>query len=122
MRNSDGNVTYTLLRGAGYAKDNRLLPRGFEKQKSPDDVAVWGMAISDSDFKGGTDQLLYEIDVRGKSGPFTLSAELLYQTLSFAFARDLFQDRTEKEVSFALYYTELDKKPTVVTGTTETIP
>ena len=114
MRNSDGNVTYTLLRGAGYAKDNRILPRGFEKEKAPEDVAVWGMAISDSDFKGGTDHLIYEIDISGKSGPFTVSAELLYQTLSFSFARDLFQDHTKQEDSFASYYKELDKKPAIV--------
>jgi hypothetical protein len=122
MRNSDGKVTYTLLRGAGYAKDNRLLPRGFEKETSPDDIAAWGLASSDTDFKGGTDQVLYEIDVSKKSKPFTVSAELLYQTLSNAFARDLFQDHTEQENRFATYYADLDKKSVIVADINKTVP
>ena len=27
MRDTDGNITYTLLRASTYSKDNRLLPR-----------------------------------------------------------------------------------------------
>lgn len=122
MRNSDGDVTYTLLRGAGYAKDNRLLPRGFEKKTSPEDVAVWGIAGSDTDFIGGTDKVLYEIDVNRESGPFAVSAELLYQTLSHSFARDLLQDRTEQGDRFAAYYDVQDKKPFIVTSTDKTVP
>ncbi|MBN1848928.1 MAG: hypothetical protein JW932_10120 [Deltaproteobacteria bacterium] len=122
MRNSDGNVTYTLLRGAGYIKDNRLLPRGFEKATSPDDIAIWGMATSDTNFQGGTDQVLYELDISGKSGPYVVAAELMYQTLSFPFIRDLLQDHTEQEDRFANYYADLDKKPVIVTGVNKTVP
>ena len=38
MQNSDGEVTYTLLRAASYAKDNRLLPQGFDKATAGEDV------------------------------------------------------------------------------------
>ena len=71
---------------------------------------------------GPLDQVLYEIDVSKKSKPFTVSAELLYQTLSNAFARDLFQDHTEQENRFATYYADLDKKPVIVANTNKTVP
>ena len=40
MGDSDNNVTYTLLRGAQYLKDNRLSPKGFNKVSVPSVVAV----------------------------------------------------------------------------------
>ncbi len=42
MGNTDGEVTTTLLRGAGYLKDNRLLPSGFDKDTVGADIACAG--------------------------------------------------------------------------------
>ena len=39
-----GAVTTGLLWGVEYVKDNRLLPRGFDKATASDDVAVKGEA------------------------------------------------------------------------------
>ena len=59
MGNIDKEVNYTLLRGAIYLKDNRLLPNGFDKVTAPDDVAVAGDAYDDDDFIGGGDKISY---------------------------------------------------------------
>ncbi|MCJ7603139.1 MAG: hypothetical protein MUO63_16780, partial [Desulfobulbaceae bacterium] len=74
MQNTDGEVTYTLLRGAGYIKDNRLLPKGFDKNTAAADIAVKGAAAADENFTGGSDLVTYQVPVGNHSGPFTITA------------------------------------------------
>jgi hypothetical protein len=121
MRATDGHVTYTLLRSSGYIKDNRLLPVGFNKETANDDIAVWGMAASDDNFVGGSDQFTYQIDVEGHSRPFTITAELVYQSISYPFVQDLRQDNTSLVESFGDYWDNTDKMPTVVARVQQTI-
>jgi len=114
MENSDGEVTYTLLRAAAYAKDNRLLPDGADKAKLPADIAVYGAAAEDPNFIGGSDRIWYQVDVSGFEGPFAFSAELLYETLSYRFIQDLLLDETDLIKRFEEYYDLADKTPLVV--------
>jgi hypothetical protein len=114
MANSDGEVTYTLLRAASYAKDNRLIPPGTPKADLPEDIAVYGNAASDSNFISGGDLVTYQIDVSEAQGPFTINAELLYETLSYRFVQDLLKDKTSLTNRFGTYYQMADKTPLVV--------
>ena len=95
MLDSDKQVTYTLLRAASYAKDNRLLPAGFNKEGAPEDIAVRGEAYIDNNFKAGEDQVTYSINVPSKTRSITVTAELLYQPVSHSFAEDLRPDGTD---------------------------
>ncbi len=61
LRAPDGKLTTGLLTASGYAKDNRLLPRGFDKRTADKDVAVHGDAEKDDDFVGGGDRVRYSI-------------------------------------------------------------
>ena len=67
--------TTGLLRAVGYLKDNRLLPRGFEKSSADKWIAVVGSAAQDADFVGAGDRVRYAIDgarrlqVRSRSTP-----------------------------------------------------
>ncbi len=88
MQDTDGRVTYTLLRGASYAKDNRLLPAGFNPVTAPADVGVYGEARFDHDFTGGSDHVTYTVDVTGSSAPLTVTARLLYQSVSSRFVQE----------------------------------
>lgn len=49
MKDTDGNVTYTLFRASTCSKDNRLLPRGFAKETAPPAIGCtagrWPMTI-----------------------------------------------------------------------------
>jgi len=121
MTDSGGAVTYTLLHAADYAKDNRLLPRGFDKRRVAPDVAVKGNAVTDGDFIGGEDRILYEIVTAGHKAPFILSARFLYQSLSNSFARDLFRDGTGEEKRFQTYYNAASGEPVVITRLTKEI-
>jgi hypothetical protein len=121
MQDIDGKVTYTLLRGADYAKDNRLLPPGFDIENAVDNIAVHGEAIKDKNFVGGSDRIKYQIDTQEYSGPFTISIELLYQTISYQFVQDLYNDNASLIEDFADLYKEVDKTPTLITSLTKTV-
>ena len=114
MGDNEGRVTYTLLRAAEYLKDNRVLPAGAEKAALPADVAVYGAAAADANFLGGSDLVTYRIELPGATGPFTLSAELLYEPLSYQFVADLLTDETELTERFGKYYGQTDTAPLVV--------
>jgi hypothetical protein len=97
MGDSDGNVTYTLLRGARYLKDNRLTPKGFNKLNVPYDVAVFGQAAKDADFDLGSDEITYRIPV-SVAGDLDVSVSLNYQTIAHGFLQDLYRDNQLEQV------------------------
>jgi hypothetical protein len=122
MRNTDGEVTHTLLRAAGYLKDNRLLPSGFDKQTAAADFATVGNALADTDFVGGSDQTRYEIDVRGRPGPFEVTVELLYQSVAVPFVEDIRPAGTALADRFVGYYDEADKTPILIAAAGVSVP
>lgn len=103
MVDQQGAVTTGLLHGFRYVKDNRILPRGFDKATADKDVAVQGGAASDPDFTGGGDHLRYVIDVGQAQGPFEVRAELRYQSIGYRWAQNAKRDADESR-RFIRYY------------------
>ena len=103
MKNPDGVITYTLLEAGGLIKDNRLLPKGFRKDKADPVIAVKGSAANDEDFIDGSDSITYLMETSGFQSPYTLKAELLFQTVSYRFLRDLFEDEKGTVITEDLY-------------------
>jgi hypothetical protein len=116
MANTDGEVTTTLLRGAGYLKDNRLLPSGFDKLAAEADIAVHGVALDDADFSGGRDLVRYAIDVDQAQGPFSVTAELLYQSIGYRWAANLSAYDAPEPARFVAYYDQVYSQPLTVAG------
>jgi hypothetical protein len=114
MGDTEGEVTTTLLRGAGYLKDNRLLPSGFDKGAVEEEIAVHGAALDDEDFVGGSDRVAYASDVSEGQGPFTVTAELLYQAIGFRWAENLRGFEGEAVAQFGRYYDGVVNEPVVV--------
>lgn len=114
MIDVDGVPTTTLLRGAGYIKNNRLLPNGFDKITAADDIAVRGAAYEDPDFVGGGDQVRFVIDVGAAQGPFTVEAELLYLSIGFNWAEKLRAHESPEAGRFLDYYDAVPNQPVVV--------
>lgn len=104
MAGADGSLTTGLLTAVRYVKDNRLLPRGFDKATAPKDIAVAGDAASDANFTGAGDRVRYSIPIAGAEGPFTVEAELLYQPLSYRWANNLKQYDAPEPRRFTGYY------------------
>ena len=67
MLDARGRVTTGLLSAVRYGKDNRLLPRGFDKATAAPDCAVQGDAQDDPDFQGGGDRVIYRRAPPGRS-------------------------------------------------------
>lgn len=116
LEDSDAQVTYTLLMAAGYVKDNRLLPAGFDKASAGEEFAVYGEAAQDDDFVGGQDRVTYQIALPAEPARVTVS--LLYQPLAFAFIDDLLESNTALVNEFEGYYNAVDKSPVVIDSTT----
>lgn len=114
MGDANGGVTYTLLRGSRYLKDNRLLPPGFEKAGASEDIAVRGRASEDPDFTGGGDGVTYAVRLPDPAAEVEISVQLLYQPVSYQFVQDLFLDQDPVIERFAEYWEAADKTPVVI--------
>ncbi len=121
MVDSEAKVTYTLLRGQTYVKDNRLLPAGFDKVTAGKDFAVAGAAASDPNFDRGSDQVSYRVNVKGHSGPFTVKAQVLFQSLSYRSTLDLARDDTEAVKTYIVQHNNTDQTPDVIASAEATV-
>ncbi len=104
MRDSSGAPTTGLLSAVGYLKDNRLLPRGFEKSTADAAIAVVGAAAADPDFTGASDRVRYDVEVGGGAGPFDIDVELRFQVISFRWAENLRAYNSSETNRFVGYY------------------
>ena len=99
-----GAVTTGLLWGVEYIKDNRLLPRGFDKATASDHVAVKGEAFGDRDFTGGGDTTRYSVSVGSLPGPFQVEVELWYQPIGYRWAESLGDYDSAESAQFMRFF------------------
>ena len=104
MVDSANAVTTGLLSALRYIKDNRLLPKGFDKATAGQDIAVHGSASGDASFVGGSDQVRYIVNVAGATGPFVVEAELWYQPIGYRWAQNLGSYDAGETKRFLQYY------------------
>ncbi len=109
-----GRVTTGLLSAASYLKDNRVLPRGFDKATAPHDVAVAGGASADESFTGGGDRVVYRVPLRGTAGPVTVTAELWYQPIAYRWAMNLAAVDAPEPRRFVAMYGAMPGRQTAV--------
>jgi hypothetical protein len=114
MQDLNGDVTTVMMSATSYAKNNRLLPVGFDKTAVADDIAPDDLSLVDDDFIGGGDTVSFHLDMGGTSGVFTVEVELLYQSISFRWKDDLSNYNTNQAQLFSNYYKALPNIPVVV--------
>jgi hypothetical protein len=89
LKDSEGHVTTGLTAAAGYLKDNRLLPAGFDKNNADSDIAVVGGAADDPNFTDAGDLVHYSVAIGKTRGPFQIEVQLWYQPIGFRWAHNL---------------------------------
>jgi hypothetical protein len=109
----DGAVTTGLLTATQYVKDNRLLPRGFDKATAEPDIAVHGDALGDVTFTDAGDRLRYSVAVTGP-GPFSVEAELRYQPIAFRWADNLRSYDAPEPRRFVTYFDAMSSSSSTV--------
>lgn len=129
MADQKGTVTTTLLEAAQYVKDNRLVPAGFQTSGPMTEVTgPVGAVERDGNFNRadnmegtGEDIVSYRIVLNGAQPPFTVTATLLYQTVSPEFVADLTSDDTPAVDRFTKMYQGHDNQPLVIDAITMNI-
>jgi hypothetical protein len=114
LRDSELGVTTTLLRAAGYLKDNRLLPDGFDKSAPYDDFQVRGLAFEDIDFDEAFDQIQYVIAVGDSVGPYQVTIELLYQSVGYRWIENLKEASGTEIDRFIEFADQVPNQPIVI--------
>jgi hypothetical protein len=111
-------VTTGLLRASQYLKDNRLLPRGFDKVTAHADIAVHGEARNDGNFVGESDRVRYRLP----AATATVEVELRYQPIAFRWAQNLRGYDAPEPRRFVGYFSEMaGESSTVVSHVTGTV-
>ena len=112
------DVTTSLLSGVRYAKDNRLLPSGFDKATASAAVSVNGAAIGDEDFADGGDTVRFRVAVGDEVASVSVNARLLYQTIGYRWAHNLEAfDLTETNQFVQIYKDNAQKSAVVLAST-----
>ena len=96
--------TTGLLTAVRFIKDNRLLPKGFDKNAVDSDIAPKGTAMTDANFAGGGDKIRYSIPVGNAQGPFQVEVEFWFQPISFRWANNLKSYKAMETERFTGYY------------------
>jgi hypothetical protein len=115
----NGDITTGLLNAYEYVKDNRLLPVGFDKLLASPEIAVYGQAFMDDDFIGGTDRLRYKVDLDIAQGPFTVTAQVFYQTIGYRWMENLRAYQLPETDQMATYYDAVPNLPVMLARTVQ---
>ena len=113
MADPSGVPTTGLLSAVRFVKDNRLLPRGFNKATANEDIAVRGRAAQDPDFSGG-DRVTYSVAIGEAEGPFQVEAELWYQPISYRWASNLREYKAAETDRFVRYFDSMSSTSAVI--------
>jgi len=113
-------VTTGLLSATQYLKDNRILPRGFDKATAPAEIGVYGAANGDEDFTGGSDRVRYRVPFT-TGGAATIDVELRYQTIAYRWARNLERYDAPEPKRFVSFYSATAEGSSVVIATTRAV-
>ncbi|MEZ5979643.1 MAG: hypothetical protein R3F34_15700 [Planctomycetota bacterium] len=112
MSDSLGNATHTLLRGAGWVRDDRLLPKGW-RADAPDASRTAPVGVEgDADFVAGGDSVRFELE--GLERAASIEVALVYQPVSLRWVAELQRFATPEIARFQRLFEHSDPSPELV--------
>ena len=120
LADAQGRVTTGILNAAKYAKDNRLLPAGFDKATADPDVKVVGDAYDDPGFTDRGSRVRYIVSTATAKGKLRIVAELWYQPIGYRWAHNLAPYRASEPQRMVQYYEAAAPQSAAVLGKAET--
>jgi nitrate/TMAO reductase-like tetraheme cytochrome c subunit len=121
MVNHQAQVTTSLLSGVRYIKDNRILPRGFDKTTAHEDISIRGAAAEDSNFNDKGDFVSYSIGIDNSRGPFLVKVMLWYQPIAYRWAKNLASYDAMETKRFVGYYDQTAQESAVILAQDQTL-
>jgi cytochrome c551/c552 len=122
MVGANNMVTTGLLTAVRFIKDNRLLPKGFNKRTVDQEIAPQGGAADDEDFTGGGDTIRYSVPLGNAQGPYQVEAELWFQPISYRWANNLNPYDAMEPQRFSRYYNAMSSGSAVMLVRTASAP
>lgn len=110
MGDTDGQPTFSLLRGAAFLKDNRLLPLGWRAEHADGPATQPAGVVADDNFTAGQDRVLYQVPAAGPP-PHRIEITLYFQSISPRHAAELFVHDTPEVAAFQRMYSRADHQP-----------
>jgi len=104
MVGANNMPTTGLLTAVRFIKDNRLLPKGFDKRTAEQMIAPQGGAMNDADFMAGGDKIRYSVPLGNAQGPYQVEAEFWFQPISYRWANNLKPYNAMEPQRFTGYY------------------
>ncbi len=104
ITNGSGQVTTGLLAAVMYAKDNRLLPQGFDTATADAAIMVHGEAREDPDFQAGSDKIRYRVAAYPEVRQVQVQARLMFQSIGYRWAQNLVPHNAYATRRFVTYF------------------
>ena len=121
LADARGRVTTGILNAARYAKDNRLLPAGFDKTTAGEDIKVVGEALDDPGFTDRGSLVRYVVPTRNTVGRLTIVAELWYQPIGYRWAHNLAPYPASEPQRMVKYFEAAAKASAIVLAKAEVV-
>lgn len=112
MEDSEGALTFALLRGGRFMKDNRLLPQGWREDHEHAEATRPQGLNHDDNFVAGKDSTHYRMSL--PPGKYSFEARLLFQSLSSRYMAELFEIDTPEIKTFQKLYEGASKSPEII--------
>ena len=115
MADAEGRPTHTLMRGASWMRDDRLLPLGWSSEAPGAEQTEPRGIGDDMDFLPGKDRVHFDLQL-AQAGPYSLEVSMLYQTLSARWAAEIMKWKTPDTERFRKLYEQADLRPEVISS------